>query len=336
VVPDLIGLTRELATGLVRQAGFRPRVHLEETADVPDGQVLSQKPGPGAPLDLQGTIDVIVARAPVARGVPVPDVVGKPRDEAERLLRAEGFLVAAVYSGGGDSEVGLVVDQDPAGGAFAQRRTWVGIAVVSGPGPRVAARSGPPAPLPVGDGAPSVPSGSGALTGPPAVGPGASRQPPPTPSGAQPRPPVRLPPRDAPASLRVPEVKGLPVRQAIERVLVAGLVPIIEMDRASGAAPGSVARQSPQAAAGARPGDLVRLGVAADVQDDRYVNLPPALGGQMETERASLAAKGLQVDVVEIASPGHPYAGTGLVAAQFPISAVPRRMGQRVTLWVVR
>jgi hypothetical protein len=40
--------------------------------------------------------------------------------------------------------------------------------------------------------------------------------------------------------------------------------------------------------------------------------------------------------VIELSVPGHPYAGTGRVAAQFPVSSVPVSQAGTITLWVVR
>lgn len=45
---------------------------------------------------------------------------------------------------------------------------------------------------------------------------------------------------------------------------------------------------------------------------------------------------GVQVNVIEVDSPTHPYAGTGRVAAQYPMYSVPISQARQVTLWIVR
>jgi beta-lactam-binding protein with PASTA domain len=337
-VPDLIGLSRERATGLVRATGFRYRVHLEETEDVGDGQVLSQTPQPGGKLEAGGTVDIVVARRPTRLGKTVPDVVGKTRNEAERILRAQEFLVRATWGGGSADRIGTVSGQMPAAGTAVARRTWVEIVVVRGGGSPAEPTGGPPPALPpTGRTEPSSPGVSHDLIKPPAVGEGPVVTPPPTPSGAQPIPPVKLPPRDAEPTLDVPRLTGQPVRGAIEAALKAGLIPIVEIVRNSEMPAGQVVRQSPDAAGRARPGDLVRIGVHVPPQTrQRYVDVPAALGGLVRTAKASYAGAGNEVEVVVIDAPGHPYAGTGRVAAQFPVSSVPRDMARKVTFWVVK
>ena len=86
-----------------------------------------------------------------------------------------------------------------------------------------------------------------------------------------------------------------------------------------------------------RAADLVRLKVMMPVQSqERYTYVAPALGATLARTRGQLQAKGATVRVIELAVPGHPYAGTGRVAAQWPISNVPRSMAQEVTLWVIK
>jgi len=336
-VPDLIGLSRERATGLVRAAGFRYRVHLEETGDVPDGQVLSQRPNAGETLGQGATIDVIVARAPTAAGVAVPDVVGRTREEAENILRAESFLVRATLGGGTSDEIGNVSAQSPAAGESRPRRTWVEIVVVTRVGPRTEPRGGTPPSLPLTGDGPTDPKTTGGFERAPAVGEGRIVTPPATPSGATPVPPVRLPGPEEAAGNTVPDVGGAAVKDAVRAVLEAGLIPIVEIaDRGEGSA-GSVIGQTPAAGSAARAGALVRVRVLVPGStQERYVSLPTALGGVLARERESLRATGIEVEVVELAVPGHPYAGTGRVAAQFPVDSVPRSVARTVTLWVVR
>lgn len=79
-------------------------------ASVKPGTILEQIPTGGAPLQ-QKEIRVIVAKPPDV--VVVPDVVGKPIDEARNTLLAAGFEVPAATLEASDKPGGTVVRQDP-------------------------------------------------------------------------------------------------------------------------------------------------------------------------------------------------------------------------------
>jgi beta-lactam-binding protein with PASTA domain len=334
-VPDVVGMTRVKAEGVIRQAGYHYTIVLKVTDYPSDGTVLAQDPAPGSPLRPGGEVVLEVAKAPPDAKLTVPRVIGLERSVAERMLRDAGFLVNVTLGGGGPHEQGLVTDQAPVGDALAPRRTWVEIVVASGTGPRVEARGGPPVIGPVAGPRQPAPDDSAGLSGPPAVPPGRVVMPPPMPTGPAPIPRVELPPRDAAKTATVPTARGMMARDAIAAVLKAGLIPIIEVDRDAGKEAGTVVGQSPEGGTGALPGDLVRLSVASGPGEGRYTDLPMAVGGLVTRARTMLARSGIGVDVIEVQVPGHPYAGTGRVAAQYPVSRMPSRHAARVTLWTV-
>ena len=339
LVPDLIALSAVEARDTISRAQLGVSIRYEETADVPAGQVLSQRPEAGQSLARGGTVILVVARAPSAVGIAVPDVVGMTREEAERSLRAEGFQVRPTFSGGPLNDAGKVKGQSPDGGASADRGSWVEIVIVGGTGPeRLPTGGEPSAPIRRDPGEkPSVPTGSGALDNAPTRGEGPVVRPPPTRSGGTTGGFVKIPDRESAPTNTVPAVQGQEVRSAIRGVLEAGLTPVIEILRSGQGAAGSVATQSPEAGATVRAADLVRLKVMMPVQSqERYTYVAPALGATLARTRGQLQAKGATVRVIELAVPGHPYAGTGRVAAQWPISNVPRSMAQEVTLWVIK
>ena len=76
--------------------------------------------------------------------------------------------------------------------------------------------------------------------------------------------------------------------------------------------------------------------VSAPVQEgERTVWLPMAVGADVTKAQRMFGATRTGVRVLEIKVPGHPYARTRRVAAQFPVSAVPAGDAGRVTLWIV-
>jgi len=339
-VPDLVAMTRERAESAVRRAGYTPRILLETNDDVDDGIVMSQNPSSGEPLALGQEVEIIVARRPPATGAFVPDVIGLTRTDAELRLRKDGFLVRVSYGGGGTEPAGHVDAQAPEPGASAGRRTWVEIVVIQRGGGAVRIPIGGPPPSltagPVGGGVTAT-DPSTDLVRPPAVGDGAVRVPTPTPRGREPERAVRLPPRDAPKTATVPHLVDMEATTAITMALEAGLIPIIQVDRSSDVPRAQVARQRPTSESAALPGDLLRLhvGIGEDVME-RTVDLPTVTMVKLSTAKRMLARLGVQVNVVEVENKKHPYAGTKRVAAQFPVSVVPRTAGNSVTLWVVK
>jgi hypothetical protein len=251
------------------------------------------------------------------------------------MLREAGFLVNVTLGGGNADEQGLVIDQSPQAASMAARRTWVEIVVASGTGPRRTAQGGPPSIGPVRPIPAPPPSRSAGLSGPPAVPSGPITMPPPTPQGPTPVPPVTLPSRESPQTASVPSVAGSSAPQAIANVLQAGLIPIVEVDRSASQPAGTIVAQSPQVGSSAHPGDLVRLTVSIGADTPPLIDLPMAVGALGVRAQSMFSTSRVAVQFAEVKVPGHPYAGTGRVAAQYPVGRVPRAQAGRVTLWVV-
>ncbi|MGE3755359.1 MAG: PASTA domain-containing protein [Planctomycetota bacterium] len=338
-VPDVVARTRDAAESAVRGAGLYYQIELEVTSDLPEGQVISQQPPAGAQVAPGSTVRLVVARPSLEAGVLVPDVIGRTRAEASTILGNESFRVRVRHGGGTATELGKVTDQAPAAGTRAPRYSWVEIVVASTlGGPRIAARSGDPAPLPGTtpelEGAPDETS---RLRPPPGVEPGTGfRMPPPTPRGVEPAPNVNMPDPDQAAALETPGVIGHEAVAAIEDLLRAGFVVVIDPRVADGPT-GRVLAQRPEPGAAAKAGDLVRLQVAvAPDPSSASVHLAHTLGGMLDKGRRLLDTAGARTEVVELQVPGHPYAGTRRIAAQFPAGSVPRSRAGIVRLWVVK
>ncbi len=339
-VPDVVARPRDAAEAAVRAAGLYYQTELEVTADLPEGQVISQDPAPGASIAPGGTVHLVVARRPLEDGVLVPNVVGRSRSDASAILTNERLRVRVRHGGGSAAELGTVTDQAPRAGTRAPVGSWVEIVVASTVGgARVAAREGEPEAL---DGmeptAAPAPSDSSELSTPPGLDPGTSfRLPPPTPRAeVEPSPAVRMPDADAEATLQVPAAIGHEAVAAIEDLLRARFVVVVD-PRVSEGPTGRVLAQVPAPGTAAKPGDLVRLQVAvAPDPASVSVHLAHTLGGLLEKGRRLLGVAGAGTEVVEIDVPGHPYAGSGRVAAQFPAGTIPKSRAGVVRLWTIR
>lgn len=127
-VPDLTGLDIDAALRILTAAGLRPGdIDSVPSNDDPD-VVVTTRPGAGTAKAPGSSVDIVVSER--AGGVAVPNVVGLRRDEARRQLEAAGFRVGRVgRAEGRRGPPGTVVEQRPAAGAVASRRSRVDLTV---------------------------------------------------------------------------------------------------------------------------------------------------------------------------------------------------------------
>ena len=154
-VPDIVGVTREVAEQRLRRAGLTARV-FEVPAPDPPGTVVAQNPVPGKELARGDTvrINVSTGESPPATGttkdttagtttaggggappparVAVPTVVGQSQTAAQNRLQAAGFGVTVDFVPSREPE-GRVVSQNPVAGAQGRRGSFVHINVSEGP-----------------------------------------------------------------------------------------------------------------------------------------------------------------------------------------------------------
>ncbi|CAA9314322.1 MAG: Probable serine/threonine-protein kinase pknL [uncultured Frankineae bacterium] len=121
-VPDAQGAPRAEAEAAVTEAGFTPKVVEVFSEQVDRGRVADQSPSSGTAA--RGSEVVLeVSKGPEL--VPVPDVVGQPRDDAEQALEAAGLSVRVVAIPG----PGRVRSTDPAAGAQVRKGSRVTVYV---------------------------------------------------------------------------------------------------------------------------------------------------------------------------------------------------------------
>jgi serine/threonine-protein kinase len=80
------------------------------SADVPKNAVVDVNPAPGSTVDINSQVTIIISKGPEPK--PMPNVVGKQKDEAFQLLRDAGFEPVAA----GEDQEGTVTKTDPAAG----------------------------------------------------------------------------------------------------------------------------------------------------------------------------------------------------------------------------
>jgi beta-lactam-binding protein with PASTA domain/predicted Ser/Thr protein kinase len=128
-IPDLVGQTLEAAEATLTNAELAlGTVSKRVASNQAPGTVLAQSPAGGATGHSGDTVDLTVAQAP--KEIAVPSVVGAAQAAASAALRHEGFKVRTqTHATTEQSQVGVVLEQTPAGGARARKGATVTIAV---------------------------------------------------------------------------------------------------------------------------------------------------------------------------------------------------------------
>jgi eukaryotic-like serine/threonine-protein kinase len=121
-VPVVQGMPADEAEAELRDAGFRSERRQEFSDTVRAGRVIGTNPAEGTSVRKGTSVTLIVSRG--RERVAVPDLVGRSRDEAERLLGEAELQPAFREREDADAEPGTVLEQDPAPGTrLAQGRT---------------------------------------------------------------------------------------------------------------------------------------------------------------------------------------------------------------------
>jgi beta-lactam-binding protein with PASTA domain len=128
-VPEVIGQSEDEARGSLRAAGLHVgAVTKREEAGQAAGAVLAQTPSAGSSVRSGEAVNLVVAKA--SQEVAVPRVVGKKQERAEGELVGAGFVVkSSTRTVSSVAEVGLVLQQNPAGGTKAKRGATIKLTV---------------------------------------------------------------------------------------------------------------------------------------------------------------------------------------------------------------
>jgi eukaryotic-like serine/threonine-protein kinase len=130
-VPIVQGLSDDEAVDKLREAGLKSERRREFSDTVKSGRVIETSPGGGTTVRKGSTVTLVVSRG--KQKAPVPDVKGKSRDEAERLLRGAGLQAAVSEREDEHAEPGTVIEQDPAAGTQVPKGGTVDLVVAKAP-----------------------------------------------------------------------------------------------------------------------------------------------------------------------------------------------------------
>jgi serine/threonine-protein kinase len=132
-VPDVVGLDEDQARTVLGQAGFESELtYVDAGADV--GEVVGTRPAAGTPLELPGSVRVLVSAG--QRTVQVPDLVMHSLAEARVTLERLGLRLGRVDEDSASfSAPGTVIAQSPAAGREVNRASGVSVTVAITPPP---------------------------------------------------------------------------------------------------------------------------------------------------------------------------------------------------------
>jgi serine/threonine-protein kinase len=130
-VPIVQGLPADEAADKLREAGFKSAQRREFSDTVKSGRVIETSPPEGSTVRKGSTVTLVVSRG--REKVAVPDVKGKTREEAERLLRQADLEAAVTEREEADAEPGTVLEQDPAAGTRIAKGRTVDLVVAKEP-----------------------------------------------------------------------------------------------------------------------------------------------------------------------------------------------------------
>jgi serine/threonine-protein kinase len=126
--PNLEGMTVDAARA---QWGGKGLVIIEDgerkVAEADPGTIVQQRPSAGAELSTNKEIRVVVAKA--SSDVPLPDVVGKPFEDARTALVTAGFEVPEPTKEVSEDGAGEVLKQVPAAGTEAKEGSVVRLTI---------------------------------------------------------------------------------------------------------------------------------------------------------------------------------------------------------------
>jgi serine/threonine-protein kinase len=129
-VPRVVGLNQIVAQRRLQAAGLTSNV-VYVSSRQPAGRVVAQRPLPGTKVKRGSRVRLNVSTGPNPQASrAVPDVTGQDEATATSTLQSAGFVVEVIDQPTTDqTEDGIVLDEQPAGGTRAPRGSVVTIYV---------------------------------------------------------------------------------------------------------------------------------------------------------------------------------------------------------------
>ncbi len=128
-VPKVVNKEHRQAKQELEKAGFSVQIVEEESADVPEGFVLRQKPSANQDADKGSKVVIYVAKAEEETEVFVPNFVGMSEEEALKAAEDKGLVITFVEKAGND-HVGKVSGQSISKDTLVSKGTSIRLTIV--------------------------------------------------------------------------------------------------------------------------------------------------------------------------------------------------------------
>ncbi len=130
-IPFVRGSPQAQARRRLESAGFKVDVRRDFSDALPTGQVLETSPPQRSRLERGSTVTMVVSRG--SQQATVPDVVGKPRADAEKAVEDASLQASVSEREDASTAPGTVLTQDPPAGSKRDRDTTVNLVVAKKP-----------------------------------------------------------------------------------------------------------------------------------------------------------------------------------------------------------
>ena len=112
-IPDLVNKTQDEAEQITKDLKLKLVVSSEEyNENVEEGKIISQDPAYQENYTVKEHSEISVVISKGTETVEVPDVVGKTREEAEKLLKDAGLVAEITEENDEKVEAGIILSQD--------------------------------------------------------------------------------------------------------------------------------------------------------------------------------------------------------------------------------
>jgi beta-lactam-binding protein with PASTA domain len=129
-IPNVVGSTVTIATTALKSAGLNPGEQIERYSTYAKGLVIGTDPAVGTKVRHGAAVKLIVSKG--REQLPVPKVVGKPKDEAVTIVNGAGFKASVIEVFSDTVALGIVAEQSPSIGN-ASRDSTIILQVSKGP-----------------------------------------------------------------------------------------------------------------------------------------------------------------------------------------------------------
>jgi eukaryotic-like serine/threonine-protein kinase len=116
-VPNVVGVPQAEASQTLQNDNLTVGTTKLQTDVQAKGIVLSTTPAAGVSVSKNSAVNLVVSSGPHVPIVAVPTVTGKQLTQAAQLIQAAGLTLGPVHYVTSQSPIGIVLSQDPAGGA---------------------------------------------------------------------------------------------------------------------------------------------------------------------------------------------------------------------------